>query len=62
MGEIFDCIDRPHFVYDFFWFMGIGFLSFCEQLEVFREHGLSVPLGTYVGVELVGDMALCLTF
>lgn len=42
--------------------MGIGFLSFCEQLEVFREHGLSVPLGTYVGVELVGDMALCLTF
>lgn len=62
MGEIFDCIDRSHFVYDFFWFMGIGFLSFCEQLEVFREHGLSVPLGTYVGVELVGDMALCLTF
>lgn len=62
MGEIFDCIDRSHFVYDSFWFMGIGFLSFCEQLEVFREHGLSVPLGTYVGVELVGDMALCLTF
>lgn len=61
MGKIFDRIDRHHFVYDF-WFMGIGFLSFCEQLEVFREHGLSVPLGTYVGVELVGDMALCLTF